>query len=137
MSDKDLKVLAECVDSRSGRRFKAGEIFDPAPTADQARRLAKAGCLPEGAIGVAEKADAAAERKADAAAKAKADARAKAEAIAAATSAVTAATSVLRDAEDRAGAAQSAEDKANAGQQLAEAKARLVDAEDALAKLSK
>jgi len=49
MSDKDLKVLAECVDIRSGLRFLKGQVFSPPPTLEQAERLIKAGCLPEGA----------------------------------------------------------------------------------------
>ncbi|MBN9079665.1 MAG: hypothetical protein J0H84_25975 [Rhizobiales bacterium] len=43
-------VLAECIDHRSGKRFAKGSIFDPAPTAEQAQRLVKAGCLPEEAL---------------------------------------------------------------------------------------
>jgi hypothetical protein len=38
-------VIAECTDSRSGKRFKEGEEFLPAPTAAQITRLEKAGCL--------------------------------------------------------------------------------------------
>lgn len=38
-------VIAECIDSRTGKRFKEGEEFLPAPTAEQAVRLEKAGCL--------------------------------------------------------------------------------------------
>ena len=38
-------VIAECVDQRTGKRFSAGDEFLPAPTAEQARRLTKAGCL--------------------------------------------------------------------------------------------
>lgn len=45
-----LKVLAECVDVRTGRRFKAGETFAPAPTIDQAKRLIAGGCLGEAAL---------------------------------------------------------------------------------------
>src|SRR5690606_2380405 len=86
---KALTVLAECVDRRSGKRFKAGEVFDPAPTIDQAKRLVTAGCLPEAAIEAAAKADAEAEKaaekkaaqeRAEAEAKEKADAEAKAKA---------------------------------------------------------
>lgn len=50
---KALTVLAECVDIRSGKRFDRGDVFDPAPTPEQAKRLIKAGCLPEGAIDAA------------------------------------------------------------------------------------
>jgi len=83
---KALTVLAECVDNRNGNRFRPGDVFEPAPTPDQAKRLVKAGCLPEAAIAVAVEADAeaekAAEKKAadDLAAQAKAEADAKAEA---------------------------------------------------------
>jgi hypothetical protein len=50
MANKDLTVLAECVDIRSGKRFVKGQEFNPAPTPDQAARLIKAGCLPEAAL---------------------------------------------------------------------------------------
>ncbi len=36
------KVIAECVDVRSGKRYLPGETFDPAPDADQAERLTAA-----------------------------------------------------------------------------------------------
>jgi hypothetical protein len=60
MSDKDLKVLAECVDIRSGKRFLKGQVFSPPPTPEQADRLIKAGVLTEGAreFAVGEDADA-------------------------------------------------------------------------------
>jgi len=41
------KVIAECVDSRTGKRYFAGDVFKPDPDADQAARLIKAGCLEE------------------------------------------------------------------------------------------
>lgn len=41
------KVIAECVDDRTGRRYKAGENFDPPPSPAQAKRLQKAGCVEE------------------------------------------------------------------------------------------
>jgi hypothetical protein len=43
------KVIAECVDTRSGKRYLPGPdtYFDPAPEADQAQRLIKAGVLRE------------------------------------------------------------------------------------------
>lgn len=63
---KELTVLAECVDIRNGTRFQRGDVFDPAPTFEQAKRLIAAGCLPKEAEGVAEKADAEAEKKAEA-----------------------------------------------------------------------
>lgn len=53
MSNKDLIVLAECVDRRNGRRFQQGETFDPIPTVEQAKRLIIAGCLPQAAYRLA------------------------------------------------------------------------------------
>lgn len=53
MNMKNLTVLAECADSRSGRRFVPGEQFDPAPTRSQAKRLIAAGCLPDAALDAA------------------------------------------------------------------------------------
>ncbi len=55
MTDETLIVLAECVDIRTGRRFAAGETFEPVPAVEQAHRLILAGCLPEKALGEAEK----------------------------------------------------------------------------------
>lgn len=49
-----LTVLAECIDKRNGKRYKAGDVFDPAPDVDQAKRLIKAGCLPDDALGEAQ-----------------------------------------------------------------------------------
>jgi len=49
-----LTVLAACVDKRSGKRFGVGDVFDPAPDVDQAKRLIKAGCLPEEALAEAQ-----------------------------------------------------------------------------------
>ncbi|MGN6585801.1 MAG: hypothetical protein ACTHJV_19070 [Rhizobiaceae bacterium] len=49
-----LTVLAECVDKRSGKRYVAGEEFDPAPDIDQAKRLIAAGCLPDEALAAAQ-----------------------------------------------------------------------------------
>ncbi len=46
MSQRYL-VIAECIDSRNGKRFKAGDEFLPAPTVEQAAKLTKAGCLSE------------------------------------------------------------------------------------------
>lgn len=134
---KELKVLAACVDSRTGKRFAAGEIFDPAPTEEQAKRLFRAGCLPEAAIEAGRKADTEAEKKAELDAKARADADAKAAAIAAATDEVTLAKGVLAEADEAAKVATSADDKAKAGKAVSEAKAALKKAEDALDKLTK
>jgi predicted nucleic acid-binding Zn-ribbon protein len=57
MSNKDLIVLAECVDKRTGRRFQRGETFDPIPGVEQAKRLIVAGCLSEGAYYLARQAE--------------------------------------------------------------------------------
>jgi len=137
MSVKALKVLAPCMDKRSTKRFAVGEIFDPAPTEEQARRLVKAGCLPEEAIAVAKKADAEAEKKADAAAKAKAEEDAKNAAIATATGDVEQAKTDLAGAEEAEKAATGNEDKAKAAKAATEAKAALKKAEDTLEKLTK
>jgi len=40
-------VIAECVDARTGKRYFAGDTFDPAPDADQAIRLLAAGVITE------------------------------------------------------------------------------------------
>ncbi|MBN9065175.1 MAG: hypothetical protein J0H60_01510 [Rhizobiales bacterium] len=82
---KALTVLAECVDARSGKRFQRGDVFDPAPNPEQARRLIAANCLPKGALDVAVAAETEAEKAAEEAAKKKrtedeAAAKAKAEA---------------------------------------------------------
>lgn len=52
---KEFTVLAECVDARSGNRFKKDAIFTPPPSAEQAKRLVAARCLPDEAIAAAEK----------------------------------------------------------------------------------
>jgi hypothetical protein len=58
---KALTVLAECVDARNGKRFQRDDLFDPAPTVEQAKRLVAAGCLLEDAITAAAAAEAEAE----------------------------------------------------------------------------
>ena len=78
--NKAFIVLADCVAAPGGKRFKAGEEFDPPPSVAQARRLVAAGCLPEAAIDAAAAAEAEAQKAADAKAKADQGARAKAEA---------------------------------------------------------
>lgn len=83
--NKALTVLASCVDIRSGKRFQRGDVFDPAPNPEQARRLIKAECLPKEALEVAVIAETEAEKAAEEAAKQKraedeAAAKAKAEA---------------------------------------------------------
>lgn len=40
------KVIAECIDARSGKRYFPGEDF-PAPDKDQVERLVKARCIEE------------------------------------------------------------------------------------------
>lgn len=83
---KALTVLAECVDSRSGKRFQRGDEFAPAPNPEQARRLIKAGCLPDAALDAAVAAETESEKAAEDAAKkgrAEQEAEAKAKADAA------------------------------------------------------
>lgn len=41
------KVIGECIDARTGRRYQRGEIFEPPPDDDQADRLLKAECIRE------------------------------------------------------------------------------------------
>lgn len=80
--NKAFIVLAECVDQPNGKRFKPGDLFEPAPTVAQARRLAAAGCLPPAAIDAAIEAEAASEKAADKKAaqdRAEAEAKARAE----------------------------------------------------------
>lgn len=137
MSDKDLKVLAECVDIRSGRRFFPGETFDPAPTETQARRLVLAGVLPEGAIEVAKKADAENEKKADADAKEREAAAVKQSAIAKATDELSAANLAVREAEAKLAKATSTEDKSTAQKALDDAKAKAKEAKAALDQANK
>ena len=40
-----FKVIAECVDERTGRRYFPGDTFDPPPSEEQAERLGRAGCV--------------------------------------------------------------------------------------------
>lgn len=126
---KELTVLAECVDERSGTRFQPGDQFEPAPGIAQAIRLIKAGCLPEGALDVARKADDDRE-KAEAAARKKQD---EAAAIAAAEAAHTAAETVLSDAQSKLATAPEA-DRAEAQKLVDAAKADLEAAAKSLAK---
>ena len=94
--NKAFIVLAECVDQPNGKRFKPGDLFDPAPTVAQARRLAAAGCLPPTGStppsrprlqpvagdrkAAQDRAEAEAKAKAEAEARAEAEAKARAEA---------------------------------------------------------
>ncbi len=57
--DTEIRVKAECVDIRTGKRYAASDTFDPLPTEDQAARLVAAGCLPKEAITIAAANDAA------------------------------------------------------------------------------
>lgn len=86
---KALTARAACIDIRNGKRFAKGDVFDPAPNPEQARRLIKAECLPPEVLDVAVAAESAVEKAAEeaarkkqaeeeAAAKAKADADKKA-----------------------------------------------------------
>lgn len=49
------KVIAECIDARTGKRFFPGDTF-PDPTKDQAERLVKAKCIEEVSAAEARKA---------------------------------------------------------------------------------
>ena len=49
------KVISECVDARTGKRFFPGDTF-PEPTKDQAERLVKAKCIEEVSAAEARKA---------------------------------------------------------------------------------
>lgn len=130
---KALTVLAECVDARSGRRFQPGETFDPAPTAEQAVRLVKAGCLPAAAIEAAKAAESDAEKKAEAEAKKNAKRQV---AIDEAKAKVDAARIVVANAETAlAGSADDKKDEATAA--LDAAKKDHAEANAALAELTK
>lgn len=120
---KELTVLAECVDRRTGKRFRPGEVFDPVPTTEQAKRLILAGCLPEGAYKIAANAEEDEEDCLfDAIGKANAD-------VEAANKAAEDAKAAF-DAADEAG-------KPEAAKTLAEAQAAAKAAAAALKKLSK
>lgn len=136
MKNAEIKVLAECVDHRSGKRYFTGDVFNPLPTEEQAERLVAAKCLPKEAIEIARKNDAAV---AEAREKAESDAK-KRQASAAA---VTAANTELAEARSAADTAQNAFDAADeaakvaASAELEKAKSRLAAAEDQIKKLSK
>ncbi|MBB6011882.1 type IV secretory pathway VirB10-like protein [Aquamicrobium lusatiense] len=66
---KALTVLAACIDIRNGKRLAKGDLFDPAPNPEQARRLITAACLPPEALDAAVAAETASEKAADEAAK--------------------------------------------------------------------
>lgn len=134
---KALRVLAECVDIRTKKRFQPGDTFDPPPTEEQATRLVKAGCLPEAAIAEGKKADAAAVAKLEAAEKARLKAESDARILAAATDQVTLAQRAVTEAEAEVSAATTDAEKAAAGKKTADAKAALQRAEADLAKLTK
>jgi hypothetical protein len=132
MKDVDLKVLAECVDVRSGKRFLKGDTFDPTPGLEQAQRLVKAGCLPEGAIELAAKSA----KKADADA---ADAKKRESshaALTAANSELVDARASLTTAEGAVAAASTDDDRVSSAKALDEAKERVAEAEKTVKKLS-
>jgi len=128
----ELTVLAECVDSRNGKRFQAGETFEPAPTEAQARRLVAANCLPGAAIDVAKKADANAERAEQERQKKAADA----ELVTLAEADHTAAEKAMADAEAALKGAAAA-DKAEAQKLVDATKKELEAAAKKLAELKK
>lgn len=39
------RVIAECVDARTGARFLPGDMFEPQPQPEQAERLIRAGAI--------------------------------------------------------------------------------------------
>lgn len=122
MSEKDLKVLSPCVDIRNGKRFGIGDTFDPVPTEEQATRLFKAGCLPEGAIKLGKAADVALEGRAEGEAKKRRAAETKNAKIAVAVDADTNAKQELAEAEALVAAATTDEEKAAAAVGLDAAK---------------
>lgn len=134
---KDLLVLAECADSRSGKRFKKGDFFDPTPTGEQAQRLFKAGCLPEGAIKLGQAEDAKLAKKAeeDAALVEKIEQRNAA--IAGAVNAKGQAEVTLDAAKSELATASTDEAKVAAAAKVKAAEAALANAADALDKAQK
>lgn len=131
MMSKALTVLAECVDVRSGRRFRQGDVFDPAPTVEQASRLAAAGCLPREAIDAAAKAAADVDKKQETKAE-----KAKAAALAKAKDKAEAAHAAVADAETAlAGAADA--DRDDAQRALSDALAEQAAADAELSELTK
>ncbi len=134
---KALKVLAECVDARSGKRFQPGDEFQPVPTLAQANRLISAGCLPEAARELAEKADAEDEKKAEAAAAQRKKDEEAALAFVTARGVKSAADLAVEDAKAKVAQAVRPEEKTSAEKQLASAEAAAKKAGDELAKLTK
>lgn len=124
---KELLVLSECVDSRSGKRFQKGDYFDPTPTGEQAARLHKAGCLPEGAIKLGRAEDAKLAEKAD-------EDAALAEKIAQRQASIAAAVNAKAQAELALDAAKTELSKANTDEAKATAAGKVKDAEAALDK---
>jgi hypothetical protein len=134
---KDLLVLSECVDGRSGTRFKKGDFFDPTPTGDQAVRLVRAGCLPQGAIKLGEAEDARLAKKAEEDAKLADKVEQRNAAIAAAVNADATAKLALEEAEAELAAAGTDSAKAEAAEKVTAAKAAADKASDELAKAQK
>lgn len=137
MPNKDLLVLAECVDIRNGRRFTRGQYFDPTPTGEQALRLVAAKCLPPAAIKLGDALDARLAKEAEDAA-ALADKIAQRNAtIAAAVDADAVAQLALENARKRLADAISDADKAEAAKAVQAAETAAAAASDNLAKAQK
>lgn len=133
---KALTVLAECVDIRNGRRFHRGDDFAPVPTAEQAKRLIAAGCLPNEAEDLAEKADADAGKKAaDDKSRRDKDAAAAQKLVTARTAKASAEQAVETAKADIAKAAN-ADDKAAAEKALIDAEKEAKASSDELSKLA-
>lgn len=134
---KELLVLSACVDSRNGKRFQKGEFFDPTPNGEQAERLVRAGCLPEGAIKLGQAEDAKLAKKAEEEA-ALADKRAEREAvIAAAVDAKGQAELRLAEAKQALAAASTDEAKTAAAETVKTAEKTVAEASAALDKAQK
>jgi len=134
---KALTVLASCLDIRNGKRFEKGDVFDPTPTYEQAVRLVSAGCLPQAALELAEKADSDAEATAAAAAvKRKEDEAAAAKLVTARTEKATA-DQAVEAAQTKLAAAADGDAKAAAAKELKQAEAAAKTASAELEKLTK
>ncbi|UIK04902.1 hypothetical protein [Neorhizobium galegae] len=137
MTKTALIVLAACVDIRSGERFERGDTFDPVPTLEQANRLIAAGCLPEGARELAEKADEPDEQKAASEKAARDKAEKEALKLVEARSAKATADQALENAKNRVAQATTAEEKTASEKAFKSAEAAAKAASEDLAKLAK
>lgn len=134
---KALTVLAACIDIRNGNRFEKGDVFNPTPTYEQAARLIAAGCLPQAALDLAEKADSDAEAAAAAAAKKRKEDEAAAAKLVTARTAKSAADQAVEAAQAKVAAAATDDAKAVAAKELKQAEAQAKSASTELEKLTK